>query len=227
MNFSPNDNSPILLAPRPVRLTCAPYTILSRAPPVRTFPESARDTTERPHSVGELKFEIHSENSPDASPRSSPRSGLTSEALEEFLSILKPAIFPPRSPVRNRRQTSLPVDFISTVHEHPFSYKGSVRLESTLEEVENTLSAQSGRSTADGVTSEFQVFNLEEPPFRWFPSSVLSSPISRTNTRNPFQRYATYPMVSSPGAFTPLPCRATSPAAIPLPLPSPDELLCA
>ncbi|KAF9072906.1 hypothetical protein BDP27DRAFT_1400551 [Rhodocollybia butyracea] len=226
MNFGSNDNTPILVAPRPVRLTCAPYTILSRAPPVRILSEPAKDTSERSHSVGELKFGLYTESSPDASPRSSPRSGLTTEALEEFLSILRPSIFPPRSPVRSRR-ASLPVDLIPTLREHPFSYKGSARLESTVEEVENAHPTQSSRNAGspeviEGVTSEFQVLDFEENSFRWFTSSVLSSPISRTNTRNPFQRHATYPMMSSPPAFTPLP---TSPAAIPLPLPSPDELL--
>jgi len=217
MNFGSNDNTPVLLAPRPVRLTCAPYTILSRAQPVRVISEPVKDT-ERSHSVGEVKLGLFAEHS-DSSPRSSPRTTLSSEALEEFLSILKPSIFPPRSPVRTRRQASLP----ALHHEHSFSYKGRARIEN-VEEADNAHSPQSSRNTSPGSPveggAEFQVWDAEDTSFRWFAASVLSSPISRTNTRNPFQRHATYPMTS----FTPLPRSSLSPAAIPLPLPTPDEL---
>ncbi|KAJ3761142.1 hypothetical protein FB446DRAFT_625945, partial [Lentinula raphanica] len=151
------------------------------------------------------------------------RSALPSEALEEFLSILKPSIFPPHSPVRNQRHASLP----ALHQEHSFSYKGRPRI-STVEELEDVRSAQSSRNTgspagtSDGTT-EFQVLDLDIP-FRWFTSNVLSSPISRNNTRNPFHRHVTHPIVSSPRSLTPLPLSSLSPAAIPLPLPSPDEL---
>jgi len=221
MNFGSNDNTPVLLAPRPVRLTCAPYTFLSRAQPVRILSEPVKDSTDRSHSVGELK--LFTEPSPDSSPRSSPRTGLPSEALEEFLSILKPSMFPPRSPARNYRQASMP----SLHHERSFSFKGRARIDG-VEEVENIRSEQSSRNTSLGspteaMDGEFQVLDMDDTPFRWFTANVLSSPISRTNTRNPFQRHATYPMTSN---FTPLPMPlvSLSPAAIPLPLPTPDEL---
>ncbi|KAJ4001496.1 hypothetical protein F5050DRAFT_1724262 [Lentinula boryana] len=223
MNFASNDNTPILVAPRPVRLNCATYTILNRAPPVRVVSEPIKDIAEHSQSAGDLKIGLF-ESSLDASPRASSRSALPSEALEEFLSILKPSIFPPRSPVRSRRQASLP----GLHQENPFSYKGRTRIETTVEELENTRSAQSSRNTdspaegLDGMT-EFQMVDLENTSFRWFASNVLSSPISRTNTRNPFHRHVTHPIVSSP-SFTPLLASSLSPAAIPLPLPSPDEL---
>ncbi|KAJ4488466.1 hypothetical protein J3R30DRAFT_941505 [Lentinula aciculospora] len=223
MNFGSNDNIPILVAPRPVRLNCAPY-ILHRAPPVRIVSEPIKDTAERSHSAGDLKVGLY-ESSSDVSPRSSPRTGLPTEALEEFLSILKPSIFPPRSPVRSRRQASLP----ALHYDHSFSFKGRPRIESTVEEVENVRSTQSSRNTSspaeimDG-TMEFQFPDLENTPFRWFTSNVLSSPISRNNTRNPFHRHVTHPIASSPRVLTPSPMLSLSPAAIPLPLPSPDEL---
>ncbi|KAJ3977655.1 hypothetical protein EV361DRAFT_877519 [Lentinula raphanica] len=222
MNFSSNDNAPILVAPRPVRLNCAPYTIFNRAPPVRVVSEPIKDIAERSQSAGDIKVGLY-ETSVEASPRASPRSALPSEALEEFLSILKPSIFPPHSPVRNQRHASLP----ALHQEHSFSYKGRPRI-STVEELEDVRSAQSSRNTgspagtSDGTT-EFQVLDLDIP-FRWFTSNVLSSPISRNNTRNPFHRHVTHPIVSSPRSLTPLPLASLSPAAIPLPLPSPDEL---
>ncbi|KIK63615.1 hypothetical protein GYMLUDRAFT_162545 [Collybiopsis luxurians FD-317 M1] len=246
MNFSSNDNTPILVAPRPVRLT-APFNFLTRAQPVRIVSEPAKDVTERSHSAEELKIGLCTDSSTDSSPRSSPRSvfffvplfglsdptslsraALPSEALEEFLSILRPSIFPPRSPVRNRRHVSLPL----LHHEHSIAYKGR-RVEPTVEEVESTRSAQPSRNSGspaeimDGMAAEIQLLGLEDTPFRWFTSNVLSSPVSRNNTRNPFQRHHTYPVVSSPHAFSPSPLPSLSPAAIPLPLPSPDELTCA
>jgi len=73
-------------------------------------------------------------------------------------------------------------------------------------------------------------------PFRWFSSGLLgeltqylgefwltlqyhplASPISRMHTRNPFFRHVT--------AQSPAPALPLSPAAIPLPTPTPDELL--
>ncbi|KAJ3862756.1 hypothetical protein EV359DRAFT_44514 [Lentinula novae-zelandiae] len=225
MNFGTNDNTPTLVAPRPVRLNFAPCAILNRTPSVRIVSEPIKDVTERSLSAGDLKIGLL-ESPSDASPRSSPRIGLPSEALEEFLSILKPSIFPPHSPVRSRRQASLP----TLHHERSLSYKGRARIESTVEEVESVRSTQSSRNTGspaellDGMT-EYQLLDLENTPFRWFTSTVLSSPISRNNTRNPFQRHVTHPIISSPRLLTPSPLSCLSPAAIPLPLPSPDELV--
>jgi hypothetical protein len=189
------------------------YATLSRAQPVRIVSEPVKDTIERSQSVEE--FKLFAESSPDISPRSSPRT----EALEEFLSILKPSFFPPRSPVRNRRQASLPV----LHHDHSFSYKGlSARIDNA-EELENTRSTQCSRNTCSpGSPAEVKdgvLLDMDDTPFRWFAANVLSSPISRNNTRNPFQRHATYPMTSNS-----LPLASLSPAAIPLPLPTPDEL---
>ncbi|KAJ2916849.1 hypothetical protein MD484_g3552, partial [Candolleomyces efflorescens] len=49
---------------------------------------------------------------------------------------------------------------------------------------------------------------------RWVQCGVLSSPVSRMHTRNPFLKHATE-----------APAPPLSPAAIPLPTPSPGELL--
>ncbi|PBK77642.1 hypothetical protein ARMSODRAFT_946485 [Armillaria solidipes] len=49
-----------------------------------------------------------------------------------------------------------------------------------------------------------------------------ASPISRTNTRNPFQRQRQLAITPSPTVVNSL---QLSPTAIPLPLPTPDEVL--
>lgn len=48
---------------------------------------------------------------------------------------------------------------------------------------------------------------------RWLRHSVLSSPVSRMHTRNPFLKH-----------IAELPVPPLSPAAVPLPTPSPNEL---
>ena len=55
---------------------------------------------------------------------------------------------------------------------------------------------------------------------RLIPSPA--SPISRLHTRNPFQRHPSYEINAPPTGLSPL---APSPSAIPLPLPTPDELI--
>jgi hypothetical protein len=51
---------------------------------------------------------------------------------------------------------------------------------------------------------------------------LLASPISRMQTRNPFQRHPSYEAAAPSFEFSPT---WPSPAAVPLPLPTPDELL--
>ncbi|KAF5391826.1 hypothetical protein D9757_001791 [Collybiopsis confluens] len=224
MNFGHGEHTPILVAPRPVRLT-APFNFLSRPQPVRIVSEPAKDVAERSHSVEELKIGLCTESSLNHSPRSSPRAALPSEALEEFLSILRPSMFSPHSPPRTRRQVSLPV------YHDSVPLKGR-RLDFTIEDVESGRSDQLSRNSGspaeimDAMAAEIQFLGLEDTPFHWFTSNILSSPISRNNTRNPFQRHSTYPVVSSPRALTQSPLPSLSPAAIPLPLPSADELTC-
>lgn len=54
-----------------------------------------------------------------------------------------------------------------------------------------------------------------DPDGRWIASTLLSSPVSRTHTRNPFQRN---------NGRSPIPAPPLTPAAVPLPTPSPNEL---
>ncbi|KAK7060256.1 hypothetical protein VNI00_001021 [Paramarasmius palmivorus] len=202
----------------------SPSFFLGRAQPVRLV--SAPESLERNPSSEDIKPDLLSEPPSErevSSPRAASRSTLPSEALEEFLSILKPGIFPPRSPVRSRRQISIP-------SLQSYAYRGRSRIEGIPatpgngDELEIVRSNQSSRNTrtpesVDGLDGvDFQILDLEDTSFRWFTSNMLSSPVSRSNTRNPFQRYLQSPVTVSP--FSSL-----SPAAIPLPLPTPDELV--
>ncbi|KAJ8086254.1 hypothetical protein PM082_005077 [Marasmius tenuissimus] len=205
--------SPILVAPRPVRIAPAggafpthnAYSFLNRpAQHVRLMSAPATVAEDDGLVVEDM-----------VNSRSSPRSPLPSEALEEFLSILKPglpAFFPPKSPVTmlGRRQVSLPAIM--------FNEREASRNSDTNT---NTQTPES-----DGLEVDFQVLDLDEAPspsFRWFTSSVLSSPISRSNTRNPFPRHAS-PLYRRQTPSNAHMYPALSPAAVPLPLPTPDGL---
>ncbi|KAJ6547075.1 hypothetical protein B0H19DRAFT_1163883 [Mycena capillaripes] len=219
MPFTANDN-PVLVAPRPVRLN----TLLTRSRML-----SAPDHLERVRFTDE-NSDIDDRKIPDSfdkdissSQRSSPRSGLPTEALEEFLSILRPSFFPPSSPVLLTRRPGA-VSLPTFQHERSYSLKGRPLFQQKndlVEELEVSRSTQPSRNTQTPDT-EGDDFDGNTLPVRWFPSNVLSSPISRTHTRNPFQRHSSYPGQVSPGPVSPI---ALSPAAVPLPLPTPDEMI--
>ena len=170
---------------------------------------------------------------------------LTTEALEEFLSILRPSFFPSASPtLRSCRSASLP----AFQYDRSFTFRARQRLENAspktghpFDDVDTPFLQhnRNSSSTTPELTDLDNSFDHDlldphlETPARWFPYGVLcaffvcllllelmvhtASPISRTHTRNPFLRQASdYPHV----AVSPL-----SPAAIPLPSPSPEEML--
>lgn len=121
------------------------------------------------------------------------RSGLPSEALEEFLSILRPSvsIFPPNSP-RRRAPNSLP-----TWHyeRSTFNFKPRARIEaappkSETDELDAVRSTQSSRNTLspapvaatpeiEGTTDPDVFADAELASFRWFSSGVLCELIRR------------------------------------------------
>jgi len=170
---------------------------------------------------------------------------LPTEALEEFLSILRPSFFPSASPtLRSCRSASLP----TFQYDRSFTFRARQRLENAspktvhpFDDVDTPFLQhnRNSSSTTPELTDLDNSFDHDlldprlETPARWFPYGVLcaflvrllllnltvyaASPISRTHTRNPFLRQASdYP----PAAVSPL-----SPAAIPLPSPSPEEML--
>ncbi|KAF8797886.1 hypothetical protein BYT27DRAFT_7178063 [Phlegmacium glaucopus] len=120
-----------------------------------------------------------------------PRSALQTEALEEFLSILRPSFL--RKP---RSLTTRPRHRLDVTSDH------------------HNLDPRDRTTPLDS-----QEIHLE-PDARWFSSSILSSPISRMHTRNPFLRNSDNRSPAPIAPLTPL-----TPAAIPLPLPTPDELV--
>ncbi|KAF7311560.1 hypothetical protein MKEN_01058500 [Mycena kentingensis (nom. inval.)] len=192
-------STPVLVAPRPVRFANSLITTRNR---ILQEPERAKSAAsdENNPAVDPLDKDI------PPSQRSSPRSGLPSEALEEFLSILRPAFFPPPSPVLfTRRPGSVTL---------PFTLKGRGLFQSDLVGDGDVSRSPQPTCTPDNIEEELEA-NILPIPARWFTSNVLSSPISRMHTRNPLSRH-----ILSPSPISPI---ALSPAAVPLPLPTPDE----
>lgn len=236
-----NDN-PVLIAPRPVRvisgLVTRPHPVRFVSAPVEQF-DRVKITDES--DIDDLKLGVFTDSTSDrdlSSPRASSRSSLPSEALEEFLSILRPSFFPPTSPIlRARRQGA--TSLTTFPYDRPYPSKGR-RLELVQQKYEaNNLhgveevdrSSQPSRNSCtpehpsdqdDGGAVEFDIYDSDLRP-RWFTSNTHSSPISRLHTRNPFQRHPSYEIALAgllPSSPSPL-----SPAAIPLPLPTPDEMI--
>lgn len=167
-------------------------------------------------------------------------SSLPSEALEEFLSILNPSFFPPSSPILRARRngTSLP--------NYPYQYRARV-LHPRGDSISLVEEIDRSRSTAASESPEFTIDKDEvlsdrerqdNDTFRWFANSTLctsyiyrvvrsvrtdtfpfvaASPISRMHTRNPFPVGLLRTNRSTPSPI--------SPRAIPLPSPTPDELI--
>ncbi|KAH7909719.1 hypothetical protein BJ138DRAFT_1089047 [Hygrophoropsis aurantiaca] len=240
MNFNLNDN-PVLVAPRPVRITSA-YPHFARSAQLKLVAASA-DQTER------VKLHSRNENSEDykhsafldsssdkdlSSPRSSPRSTLPSEALEEFLYILRPAIFPPSSPIlrpRTNGTISLP--------SFGLQYRPRNKIDAVSHRGVEHPAWSFGEDIFTGKSPE-PIFERDElgdlenfdPDFapRWHTAQTLTSPISRMHTRNPFQRHPSYDMafagvLSSSRSSPSLLSTPMSPASIPLPTPTADEFI--
>jgi len=220
MTLAFDENTPILVAPRPVRIASEPCPGYSKRcnTPLRLV-SAVADHLERV-KIGELDVEERfNSSSPEmdlGSPRSSPRSSLPSEALEEFLSILKPSsFFPPCSPLRARRNGG-------SVPCFPIPYRARVlhsRGDSMalMEEKDRPQSCTPMRSpefmiAKDESTNDHERYSSDLS--RWCGSNALSSPVNRFHTRNPFQR-----QIDSSAIFS-----APSPASVPLPSPTPEEM---
>ncbi|KAG5342227.1 hypothetical protein C0989_004539 [Termitomyces sp. Mn162] len=172
-------DQPLLVAPRPVRLGGVVVG--------RTHAHSAHDrllTNASP--LDDFKLTLFSDSSSDKdslSPRSSPRSGLPSEALEEFLSILRPSFFPPTSPVlRSRRQAaSLP----AYPQDRSLTFQARNRLELLSEttnisdDMDISRSQQPSRNsiclTPDPMNEDEAHLDIDSDnfPFRWYKSNPL------------------------------------------------------
>ncbi|TFK29793.1 hypothetical protein FA15DRAFT_663061 [Coprinopsis marcescibilis] len=194
---------PVLVAPRPVRISSA----FAFARPTR------------------LPFRSDSDNYADIPSKSpSPLSGrsstLPSEALEEFLAILKPSFFPSTSPTFGKACRSLTIPAFHQ-YERPLALRSRQRFDNhPYMRSENTDIADIPSTTLDSLPGEQQDSFLEQhdqdgPANRWLRFGPLSSPVSRIHTRNPFlKQFHDQHTI-----------RALSPAAIPLPTPTPDEFM--
>ncbi|KZT11406.1 uncharacterized protein LAESUDRAFT_720632 [Laetiporus sulphureus 93-53] len=245
MNYTQAPDNFVVVAPRPVRL----------AAPAASSYASFQHAIHRPQTrvannvrlvadgvdllkLGEEPFDVHDDFAsstklapPDSSdreslsPRASPRSSLPSEALEEFLSILQSSTlcFPPTSPILRPSNTNLNTP-------HTFFYARSSSLSPGLSDHGLGLTL-SDTAAEDGTAPPY--------PFKLLGSAPLASPVSRSHTRNPFQRHPSYDTASTtiagllrPLSISPSPaygnCSSTvmalSPATVPLPLPTPDEM---
>jgi len=229
MSYTSSDK-PLLVAPRPVRVNRNQLTRFVSAP--AEYYERTKLVTDS--ELDEMKVgkhpDISSASDKDTDTRASPRSSLPSEALEEFLAILRPAFFPPSSPtLRPRLQgsTSLPT----------FSYRARPRLEllhdssklSAVEELEKESPSRQGRSSSSATPdnadhpAEHNRMDMDSLPVRWLQANAHASPISRLQTRNPFQRHPSYEPTAP--HYSPMNTSPLSPAAVPLPLPTPDEMI--
>jgi len=223
-----NEHTPILVAPRPVRIAsesgASSYAMRSGTSYRRV--SSVADHFERAKVGGEIDeqkatafFDSSSGDKDLASTRSSPRSSLPSEALEEFLSILNPSFFPPSSPILRARRNG------ASLSNYPYQYRArvlhsrgdSVSLVEELDHSLSTTSAQSPECTLEKDETANDHERRDSETFRWFATSTLSSPISRMHTRNPFPVGLLRTNRSTPSPI--------SPRAIPLPSPTPDEMI--
>jgi len=220
MNFNVVNDNPLLVAPRPVRVTHFTRS-LKIAPPQLDESENLDDSR-----LPSRTFQSTQASDKDPSPRASPRSSLPSEALEEFLSILRPAIFPPSSPVlRPRRNGALSLPAFSVTYKSKIDSftKSDQHLPDELDPQRQTPTC-SPEPIADHLPGNWDIFSPEITS-RWH-AQVLASPISRMHTRNPFPRHAAHDITLSPIHSSPtMTSTPISPAAIPLPAPSPDETL--
>ncbi|KAH9951315.1 hypothetical protein B0H21DRAFT_718427 [Amylocystis lapponica] len=231
MNFN---ESLVLVAPRPVRLA-APTTPVHfshfhsaiQRPQARTanLVSAHADTLDRVKPGADVPEDENKATEPfePVSTRPSPRSTPPSEALEEFLSILNPsAFFPPSSPVLRPANANTPHTRAFFSYRQPTSCSISPSLPS-----EGLGLAFVGHTADDRKENDTVAY-----PFKLLGYGPLASPVSRSHTRNPFQRHPSYDGPASamfhPGSTDPSPPSpmliAPSPAAIPLPLPTADEL---
>jgi hypothetical protein len=225
-----NENTPILVAPRPVRIAsesgASSYAMRSGTP--CRLVSVVADHFERAKIGGDIDIDeqkaaafVESASSEKdlASTRSSPRSSLPSEALEEFLSILNhSSFFPPSSPILRARRNG------ASLPNYPYQYRARV-LHSRGDSISLVEEIDPARSNASTGSPEFTIGKDEAvndherhdtETLRWYATSTLSSPISRMHTRNPF------PIGLLRTNSTPSPI---SPRAVPLPSPTPDEMI--
>ncbi|KAH9004897.1 hypothetical protein EDB86DRAFT_2880306 [Lactarius hatsudake] len=214
-----NTDNITLVAPRPVRL--ANFSIHLPSPHRH---HSLRIISTPADTVDSLDDDYLDPDSlsPKTSPRASPRSAPPSR---NFFPILRPSLFPPRSP------TLRPLRYpISAFHDRTFSLPpkplGGIDNLPVLPREDSRNPTKHTNFASRALPQHENEENDTRPvtPPRVFSPGPLASPISRMHTRNPFQRHASYEPPFASGAYLPLQDRTLSPAAIALPSPTPSEL---
>lgn len=210
-----SNDQPIVVAPRPVRLGAI--------------------FTRRQDTDFAFIADISSPDPPDrlSRPPSTTATTLPSEALDEFLSILKPSF------LRKPRSVSFP----AFLPDRPLALRQLPRVDSRTDNLVRDPCASSSDDVDPITTSpshmdnslDSRLFSPDSDTRQWFSSALLgmypptwfkssailltldeiASPVSRFHTRNPFQRNR---------EGSPVPPSPLSPASIPLPAPSPGEL---
>ncbi|KZT28495.1 hypothetical protein NEOLEDRAFT_1239456 [Neolentinus lepideus HHB14362 ss-1] len=230
MNFGGQDTT-LLVAPRPVRLPAGSHFPLVR--PNRLVPALPDHNDDVPPAdprersiIDESKLDVFLDSAvslgrDSVSPRAPSRSSLPSEALEEFLSILRPSsLFSPSSPLFRARHgptMSLP-SFTERSPQmralHDLSNSPSPVMMGELDRLVN------GRKTPHKLLRDKENADGSHEALQpgVFHPSILSSPVSRYQTRNPFYRHPSYE-VGLIEADHPM-----SPSRVPLPSPTPTEL---
>ncbi|KAG2360856.1 hypothetical protein BDR07DRAFT_1451834 [Suillus spraguei] len=227
MNLNVNDN-PLLVAPRPVRIT--PHSARSTHFKLVASQVDHVKLSEDIENIDEYKqpTRIDSSVSSDkdlSSPRASPRSSLPSEALEEFLSICMGWKCPSSPVLRPRRNgaVSLPtfglpyrsrsrVDFI-----HAKGDLSSITLTEENEWVSRARSPQTLYELDELENLDIQDLDAQSISNISCAQSIFTSPsydIAVSGISNFSQ--SSSPITSA----TPM-----SPATVPLPVPTPDELV--
>lgn len=171
-----------LIAPRPVRIASNPLLPYRRSAPPHIRPIKLVSPLSPPDPLPKQSLEMvdvlpeeYSPRSPPATPRSP--GPLPAETLEEFLSILRPSVMPlhslrvySTSPMRPTFRSHTPRASITSINSDSISPATSP-----------DVSQQENRYLFSG--------NDFEPiiPY-WRSGGILSSPVSRTHTKNPFCR---------------------------------------
>jgi len=268
MSFNATDDNLVLVAPRPVRLAASFSPVLATRTNSAAFRMLSATPTE---ALDRLKFTDDNQDTKEGQPeqtaaRMSPRASLPSEALEEFLSILRPSSFlypSPTSPILRRRNNGAVIHF----DRQQSARRGENAWSPQPPSPTKTVSSVKTLTPDDFVPAERLDSDHDANSITWYPFdwrtgcpnptySPLHSPVNRAQAHNPFGKRHSQQFITSEnnvevGAYlgsSPSPSLmftrmipplelpalppsvspsaslvSLSPAAVPLPSPSPDE----
>jgi len=147
------------------------------------------------------------------------RLSLSQDALDEFLSILRPSLFSANPPafrvLRNDPGSGLVVPVAQNLRPTERSQSRSSSSSSQVVEDGFFFNTRGSPGTLNSTIPQDDDMQLSGR--LWRLPGILESPVSRIHTRNPFQRHPSYDAAMLNGRRTPV-----SPLSLPLPAsPSP------